>query len=904
MNVVLFIDLQERRLTIKYLKNNSGRHLESFDDNFFGDLDRILERHQDYRKAYITQLPTGDLGNPYGYSSYAPPVTGELDQPSSIVNLSEWVPEIRQEIRNINWNGEISIFLLNTLDDWQVPHDVPIRVVVNTSRKNLLLLPFEELNPISRRTESILLAHMTEASRKTSKASISNPIFRKSALLVMGCVDRVIAPLTKKEIIDYFNDGFSVEILKPIDNNNFIKRIRSGDYNTIILIGHSRASSPGQPSGFQIDSNTWISLEDFRSPFHDAVRKGLEVVLCIGCESIDLAEILHEIKVPNVIGFRYPVHSEVIRRIFESLQYFWIIENKSLEIAFKETRENLIDLDRNFPGTSISPVLLSLPFYPPVKFSQFIAWKARFRSWLDRQLSRLSRWIATHPRRVRFIGGLLVLISGLLIILLANRLIDSETPKSGLAETDICSQVGIQKDNYISCGNTSFLGLGDLTQDKMDGNKYFQEKKYAKAQLEFNQDWQNNHDPESLIYMLNAGLEIDKAPQDRILVAAVIIPAGFQTQEIAKSMLMGAAYAQNQWNNSQEKWKLKLIIINDRNDRKQNRQATQNSKQNGQAIQVANQLKQISDRSSTPILGAIGPYSTKLVKVVKDIYAQNHIPMISGTANGESIAGDYFFQTIQSNENDTQKIIELLKQGKYSANQIAVFFTSNNKKYRSDRSYSQLMIDRIKNDLKLPPNRIFDLENQTTFFKGSISNLVKKENVKVFILLPDAFTEWKTKGKLENFLDNYQKISGSPIKIVANSVVYNNDTFNYIQERSISIDNFIFVLPVDPSPNRKKNDIYNLYNLNYNQRLTVDWRIIPTADAAKILIQAIDLAVKEHPDYQITGANVREQLAKKDASFQTIGGMLKFEGNKPSSKNKIVSAITYKCSEGQCKPQK
>jgi hypothetical protein len=114
--------------------------------------------------------------------------------------------------------------------------------------------------------------------------------------------------------------------------------------------------------------------------------------------------------------------------------------------------------------------------------------------------------------------------------------------------------------------------------------------------------------------------------------------------------------------------------------------------------------------------------------------------------------------------------------------------------------------------------------------------------VKVFVLLPDAFTEQQTKQKLDDFLDSYHKISDSKIKLIANSVVYNNDAFRNIQYHSLSINNVIFVLPVDPSPSRQNIDVYKLYNLKYNQMQTVDWRIIPTANAAKILIQAIDSA--------------------------------------------------------------
>jgi ABC-type branched-subunit amino acid transport system substrate-binding protein len=892
MNVVLFIDLLERRLTIEYQKNQNTTRLESFDNNFFNNLDQILVTHQNYRQAYITRLPTGDLGNPYGYSAYASPVTGELDPPSSAV-LSNWVPAIQEEIRNLNW-GEISNSLSNTLDEWQVPPDVPIRLVVNTNDKNLLLLPFEELNTISRRIKSILLAYMTEIQRERSNASISNPIFRKRALLVMGCVDRVDEPLEKHEIINYLKDGLIVETLYPIDNDNFIRSIRSGDYNTIILIGHSRSLSTGQPSGFQLDSNTWISLEDFRDTFEDAVKKGLEIVLCIGCESIDLAEVLHDIKVPNVIGFRYPVYPRVVRRFFENLKYYWIFENNSLEIAFQKSRKNLRDFDRDFPGTSISPIFLSLPFYTPVKFSQFINWKVKVLSNLNRQLSRLSGWLNVHPRKAKLIK-ILCFICVALIVMFAIRL---TTPEPKLVKTDICSQLGSQKDSYISCGNISFLNSRNVAKDKQDGNNYFQGKKYALAQTEFSRDWRENHDPESLIYMLNAELENDNKASHHVLVAAVIIPAVPLTQEIAKSMLMGVAYAQDRFNsNPNSKWKLKIVIINDRND----------SKQNGQAIKVAKELKQLSDRSSTPILGAIGPYSTQLAKAVKDIYAQNRIPIISGTANGKSIASDYFFQTIQNNQNDTKKIIKLLKQRKYSANQIAVFFTPN-KNNSSEQSYSQSMVKQIQNDFKISPDKIIDLEKQETLFQGSIDNLRDKMGVKVFVLILDefdGFTEWKIQNKLKDFFDIYSKKIDSQPKLIANSAIYNSYVFKHIKNHALSINEITFILPVYPLQNRQKNDIYHtFYQLTYNQKLTVDWRIIPTADAAKILTQAIDAAVKEHPDYKITGVDVREQLAKKDANFQIIGGTLKFEDNEPSTKNKMVAAIKYKCSKGQCKPQK
>ncbi len=281
-----------------------------------------------------------------------------------------------------------------------------------------------------------------------------------------------------------------------------------------------------------------------------------------------------------------------------------------------------------------------------------------------------------------------------------------------------CSKIWLrnfpQEDN-ISCGEEILLpNINMKVTEKERGVKAIAAGNYQDAINWFEKAWEKYRDPETLIYLNNSRLELEKIKAYTI---AVVAPISNNNDNIytSQEILRGVAQAQNEFNQNYKTKKigLKVLIASDNN-------------QNKDAQKIAETLVTKDD-----VLAVIGHFRSDTTLAAIKVYQEHQLLLISPTATSETLSTsctlDYpncFFRVVPSNRVIAQTLASYLKQeNKLNA---AIFFNPNS-------DYSKSLQGQMK-------GRLSDLDGKVVteipLYDNveSTVNKVKKQKANVIVL--------------------------------------------------------------------------------------------------------------------------------------------------------------------------
>ncbi len=282
-----------------------------------------------------------------------------------------------------------------------------------------------------------------------------------------------------------------------------------------------------------------------------------------------------------------------------------------------------------------------------------------------------------------------------------------------------CSKIGLRRfpigDN-LSCGE-EILVPGAALQNKQQGINAFAAGDYGKAVNLLNEAWQQQHDPETLIYLNNARLMGQKAYA--IAVAAPMT----NNRSTALEILRGVAQAQNEFNqeNKSKGRGLKVLIADDAHDPTK-------------AKQIAEEL--VSRRD---ILAVVGHFSSDTSIAAVDVYHQHKLVMISPTSTSEDLSrfgqapNHVFFRIVPSDRVTAQALANYLIND--ARQQKAAVF------YDSQSNYSKSLRKQFHESFRASRGQIieekFDLSDP--FFDADAAiDRAQQKGATALVLLPNS----------------------------------------------------------------------------------------------------------------------------------------------------------------------
>ncbi|MCF2146394.1 bifunctional serine/threonine-protein kinase/ABC transporter substrate-binding protein [Desmonostoc muscorum LEGE 12446] len=283
-----------------------------------------------------------------------------------------------------------------------------------------------------------------------------------------------------------------------------------------------------------------------------------------------------------------------------------------------------------------------------------------------------------------------------------------------------CSKIWLRTfplEDSISCGEEILLPNINMTvTEKERGVKAIAAGKYQDAITWLEKAWQKDRDPETLIYLNNSRLEVEKFKAYTI---AVVAPISNNNDNIYSSqeILRGVAQAQDEFNQKSKTKNigLKVLIASDNN-------------QIEDAQKIADKLGKTHD-----ILAVIGHFRSDTTLEAIKIYQQQQLLLISATATSESLSTsckfnypNCFFRVVPSNRVIAETLANYLK--KQNKLQAVIFFNPNN-------NYSKSLQAQMKGRLSELGGKVladipFDNNIESTI------NKVKQQKANVIILFP------------------------------------------------------------------------------------------------------------------------------------------------------------------------
>ncbi len=300
-----------------------------------------------------------------------------------------------------------------------------------------------------------------------------------------------------------------------------------------------------------------------------------------------------------------------------------------------------------------------------------------------------------------------------------------------------CSKIGFRRfptSDKLSCGE-EILVQGPTVPNKREGVNAFAAGDYKKAVELLNKAWQQQHDPETLIYLNNARLleQEANAPlmKPKAYTIAVAAPID-RNRSTALEILRGVAQAQNEINqgNKLNGRRLKVLIADDAYDP-------------AQAQQIAEKL--VSKRD---ILAVVGHFSSDTSLEAVKVYQQHNLVMITPTSTSEDLSrfgkapNHVFFRMVPSDRVTAQAMATYLINNAHQK-KVAVFYDSQSK-------YSQSLREEFGKSFHAAGGQVIEINEKEKFdlsdlfFKASAGiKQARQKGATALVLLPKSQTSSK-----------------------------------------------------------------------------------------------------------------------------------------------------------------
>ncbi len=409
-----------------------------------------------------------------------------------------------------------------------------------------------------------------------------------------------------------------------------------------------------------------------------------------------------------------------------------------------------------------------------------------------------------------------------------------------------CDKIWLRRfplDDSISCGEEILLpNINMRVTEKERGVKAIAAGKYQDAIIWLEKAWQKERDPETLIYLNNSRLEVEKIKAYTI---AVVAPLSINNDNIYSSqeILRGVAQAQNEFNQNYKSKNLglKVLIASDNN-------------QIQDARKIAEKLGKQQD-----ILAVIGHFRSDTTLEAIKVYQQQHLLLISATATSESLStscqSNYpncFFRVVPSNRVIAETLANYLKnQNKLKA---AIFFNPNS-------AYSQSLQAQMKGRLSESGGKVVA---EIPLYDNIDTNLnrVKEQKANVIILFTttDGLTSDSAVRVIEYAIKNKYLVVGG-------------DSLDNNKLLKALVGNQADAVVAIPWHSRNK------LNRNFPEKVEKmwqkpgNWRTALSYDATRVLLAALEKIPSPSRE------NIEQVIA--ETNFQATGatGLISFKPN-------------------------
>jgi|GEM_PF-3221234 len=250
-----------------------------------------------------------------------------------------------------------------------------IRVIVRTDKNELYQLPWHFWEVFDHYTNADVVFCPTVNNSSVPEWKSPPGQNKIKILAAFGEQDRIndLIKLDTKKDLELLKKHLS-DIEKLIDivpiiiskATELTSKLREVQADIFYYAGHSSS----EPNG-SIAKISNIEIRTLIPAFQEAVNQGLKLAIFNSCQGLGIAKkLLTESKIPHVVVMREAIKDEVSHEFLKGfIQEF--TKGRPLHIALRKAREKLHDLEEEYPGASLLPVIFQHSIEVPYTWNLF-----------------------------------------------------------------------------------------------------------------------------------------------------------------------------------------------------------------------------------------------------------------------------------------------------------------------------------------------------------------------------------------------------------------------------------------------------------------------------------------------------------------------------------------------------
>ncbi len=426
-----------------------------------------------------------------------------------------------------------------------------------------------------------------------------------------------------------------------------------------------------------------------------------------------------------------------------------------------------------------------------------------------------------------------------------------------------CTKIGLRSfpigDN-ISCGEEILMKISTVPE-KQQGVDAFAAGNYQLAADLLAKAWQQQQDPETLIYLNNTRLQVGNFQAYTIAVAAPINDNNNDNINTSKEFLRGVAQAQYEFNQKHENKKigLKVLIVSDHN-------RIENAEKVAQELGVKND-----------VLAVVGHFRSDTTLAAIEAYQQQNLLLISPTATSEDLSKvckpahpHCFFRVVPSNRVIAKTLARYLK--KENKQRAAIFFNPNSNYSTSLQLLMKESFAEVGGEVvaEIPFSENLDTINQ-----------LKKKKADVIVLFPttDGLTsDWAV--QVIEYAKQHKYL------IVGGDSLESTKILRRIAENETGA---VMAVPWHKGINNQE------FLTPKSWRQSVNWHTVLAYDATRTLLAALEKLSSPNR------MNLRKVMADDNFKATGVTGVISFDRNGDRLEENIHLVQIRKDNEGQLK---
>ncbi len=289
----------------------------------------------------------------------------------------ELCQELAEQIKTTlnQWYKEEFKTFKDTLIEKVKPSDT-IRLVIQTDLLHLQRIPWHLIDFF----QSYTNAEVVVSPLNFSQIEVVNtrPKFKVQVLAIIGNNKGINLEEDKKELKKQLLQA-NIEFLEKPTREQIIEKLNERQWDILFFAGHSNSDGESQEGYIYINDSDRLSIAQLKNTLRNAIKRGLKLAIFNSCEGINLARVLSDLQIPQVIVMREPIPDEVAHKFLKYfLQAFHpsklLFENNSLPIAVRRARESLKDegIENKYPNASWLPLIFQNSSHAPLTWQDLL----------------------------------------------------------------------------------------------------------------------------------------------------------------------------------------------------------------------------------------------------------------------------------------------------------------------------------------------------------------------------------------------------------------------------------------------------------------------------------------------------------------------------------------------------